>query len=360
MVLYLELMVLLNIAHEETPLIKSPGKSNVWLRRAKLALVFAGVVLGSMVGAEFVVRVFFPHNIVPCPYDIDPRIGPRFRPNSAWIQRGATGEVRAWVRLNSCGLRSPELDSRPRIMLIGDSFTWGAAVPQEKIFAYLLQAQLPQYQVVNYAMWAHAPPDYWAVYHYFKEEAKPVGVIVGFFEGNDFVASSRLVRKTDSGYFFVPYDPPSRTFAVLRRIADGRLLWFLETRSQLFNWLKDSFYLLFFPPHAPEFSLDFTFDMLKGLTDEAQADGVPVSILIIPVPPDFPAELWPGPAYTDALVARLRAAGIHVVDLRPYLGDRQLFFFRNDDRHFNEEGHRIAAEVILREVFGSGNPSRDR
>ena len=334
-------------------------RPNVLRRLVKLAIALVVLFPAAFLLGELVVRIFFPHNIVPCPYDIDPRIGPRFRPNSSWIQIGATGEVRAAVRLNSHGLRCPEFDSRPRVMLIGDSFTWGAAVPQEKIFGYLLQARLPQYQIVNYAMWAHAAPDYWAVYHYFKDEARPIRVIVGFFEGNDFVAESRIVKKTASGYVFVPYEPPSRTFAKVRRIVDGPLFWFLETRSQLFNWLKDALFLLLFPPQPQQFSLDFTFDMLKGLADEAGGDGVPVSIVIIPVPPEFPTQLWPGPQYTDALVRRLKQAGIQVVDLRPHMEDRQRFFFSRDDRHFNEEGHRMAAEVIFREVFAGGNPSRD-
>ncbi|MCX7591368.1 MAG: SGNH/GDSL hydrolase family protein [Kiritimatiellae bacterium] len=329
----------------------------VWLKRCAIGL---GGLLAALIISEFAVRFFAPHNIIPCPYDIDPRIGPRFRPNTQWMQLGATGEVRAVVKLNSRGLRCPEFDGRPRIMLIGDSFTWGAGVTQEKIFSSRLQSRLPKYQFVNYAMWAHAPAEYWAIYHFFKHEAKPVRVIVGFFEGNDFAARSAIVQKTGNRYVFVPYQPKSKWFASFRRFVDGRILWFLERRSQLFNWLKDAMYLRIFPPTPPQRSMDFAFDMLKGLADEARSDGVPVTVVIIPSPPGYAESFFPDQQfYTDGLIARLKAEQIAVVDLRTAMTERHRFFYSRDDRHFNEEGHRLTAEIICREVFADECPACD-
>jgi hypothetical protein len=67
-----------------------------------------------------------------------------------------------------------------------------------------------------------------------------------------------------------------------------------------------------------------------------------------------PPHLLQLPDLRRDLVAQLAARGLRVVDLSEELRSASALPFYVMDGHFNELGHRIAADALLREIRGSG------
>jgi hypothetical protein len=81
-------------------------------------------------------------------YRHDPELGWAPVPNSEFT---VTAERRFAVKHNSLGLRDVELGTsgKPRILFVGDSFTWGNDVEAEERFTDRLRKALPAYEIVN-------------------------------------------------------------------------------------------------------------------------------------------------------------------------------------------------------------------
>jgi hypothetical protein len=81
------------------------------------------------------------------------------------------------------------------------------------------------------------------------------------------------------------------------------------------------------------------------LCDEAREDDVRVVVLIIPLHKPLLVSPW-----TDQLVGLLRNDDVVVVDLRQrvYGKPPELYHHTEDDWHWNENGHRLAAEELSR------------
>ena len=119
---------------------------------ANLGLVLMGVVTGVLlagVGTEVVLRVTDAVPEVESPlsgsHQSDPYLGWSGKPNLRLYFRRP--EFDALVQHDAEGWRQPE-PPRPaapssRILVVGDSFTWGWGVNQGEVFTDLLQAALP-------------------------------------------------------------------------------------------------------------------------------------------------------------------------------------------------------------------------
>jgi hypothetical protein len=106
------------------------------------------------------------------------------------------------VRINSNGFRAPEFDGldtvRHKVLLIGDSFTWGlTAQPLDSCFADLLSIQI-QATVINTGIPAADPTQYAAITRRYVPLIKPEKVIVMFYLGNDIMLEARPT---------IPYKP---------------------------------------------------------------------------------------------------------------------------------------------------------
>jgi len=339
-------------------------------RGASLLLALVSLLLAFAV-AEMGVRLLAPQSIRPTFQMHDPRVKYRLRPNASWSIRGMTGEYRAEVRTNSLGWRSPELDQRSKIMVIGDSFTFGFGVGQEEHWPAVLEDRLiaagRDYQVVNLATEGRSPDQYWADYHFDKARIDPALVIIGFFEGNDYIDGSPIIEQDGDRLGFVPAENTGG-YRYLRAVLQGPAYDWLAQHSQAAVLAKNALYQLLGDPgrrlphhaavadqagrrlrHPEPAALDFTARIMEGLVREVRADGVPVTVVAIPPPEEF------YPATTE-LLEQLAGAGAQVEDLRPFFAeDPERFYFQRDDRHWNAAGHRHAAELIAAAILRSAS-----
>lgn len=99
--------------------------------------------------AEIILRAFWPQPTGPVQFSFDPVRGSIPTPNQRG-RRTIPGVLDYTFSNSSLGLRGKEIGPKtgPRILLLGDSFTYGFGVNDDQTFAYQLQ-QLTGYEVIN-------------------------------------------------------------------------------------------------------------------------------------------------------------------------------------------------------------------
>lgn len=120
-----------------------------------------------------------------------------------WVERG--------VNINEYGFLGndwPAQTTKPRLLLIGDSFVWGAGADEpEQRFAAIL-AEESGYEVLNTGIPGADPAQYQLITERFVPQAQPQVVLLCLYMGNDVVAHHReplpnqaLYYPSDIGWF---------------------------------------------------------------------------------------------------------------------------------------------------------------
>lgn len=197
------------------------------------ALAAGLLLVGCLVG-EALLRVLAPENPLTDHglYVDDPALGWRLKPGL--VYDGPFGER---VAINSHGLRDPERPrekppGKRRVLVLGDSFTFGSAVPAEATYPRVLErllgdrvevvnAGVPRYSTVQEATWLEQDGPAWG----------GDAIVLGFFVGND------------------PWENLTGTHGQDLRVEGGELverkregrstLRNLRNRSRLYRLLKD-------------------------------------------------------------------------------------------------------------------------
>jgi hypothetical protein len=120
--------------------------SKVLTERLANLLLLAGVIVAMLVLGEVSLRMFLPQ---PTYSRLLSQLGSYYAPsdyNTFTLQKNYVGtqpsmESSEQVRTttNSLGLRGAELGKDPRILMLGDSFTFGAYVGDDENFPALLE-----------------------------------------------------------------------------------------------------------------------------------------------------------------------------------------------------------------------------
>ena len=113
------------------------------------SLVIGSLLLFLVVG-EIGCRVFFPDPKLK--YKNDPELLARFEPNQEGIIYLGDGSRSPKIRINELGMRGKNLNeaSKRRILFLGDSFTFGSGVAEDKSFPALVEYAVGDYiSVVN-------------------------------------------------------------------------------------------------------------------------------------------------------------------------------------------------------------------
>lgn len=150
-----------------------------------------GVIVFCFVFSELALRLFAPQNTEPNPrglYANDPELDFVLTPQQSGISRSPEWNVK--VETNSLGIRERELTNKAigerRILILGDSFTFGAGVETDEAYprrveeflraegcpeAMVINAGIPAYSTLQEAIWFKRIVDL----------IQPDAVILGFF-----------------------------------------------------------------------------------------------------------------------------------------------------------------------------------
>ncbi len=168
-------------------------------------------------------------------------------------------EFRTQVRINSLGLRGPEIPDLPsggaRVLMLGDSQVAAFEVDEDKTFVRLLEQRLAvslarPVQVINAGVRGYGTDQ---EYLYYREQGQKLGakVVVLFFSNNDLEDNTTLHRARrpfgkpafalrDSGDLeLVGYPAPDYSFCSAYRLDDHFAITRIDSpRARAFCWLQ--------------------------------------------------------------------------------------------------------------------------
>lgn len=276
-----------------------------------------------------------------------------FKPNASGVFPGNVDSKRTFpYRTNSHGLRDRDRPAKApgttRVLVIGDSYTWGYAVAEEEAYPQAAERLFrergrPDIEVVNGGI-----PDYNSRQQRQLLERllpiyRPDAVVLGYVV-NDAEPSTAMPT------------PPEETFrhswswflTELAETANRRLF-----RRKVFSSAKDlvsGSYLEGFAPESHKWR--DSKEALREMRDLSAAAGIPFTILMLP---DFTVdfdERYPFKTIHDAVISWGREMGVPAFDLlTPFLGQDHQTLWVPWDGHPNAEAHRRLAALLVSTVL---------
>jgi len=296
------------------------------LRRLAVVALSLGLALA---GAEMVVRLARPQIRERYPDGLYlPSATRQYRMRPAFRGVFRYPEFTTPVRINGQGLRAerdygPPEAGRRRILAVGDSFTMGYSVVEERTWVRLLG---PPWEVLNAGVPGYST---WQELAWLEEEGwafRPEIVLLGFFLGNDI---------TDNVRPELPVE-----------LRDGRLIaagvrtaWLpLARHSDLYHLAWRARRGRPAGEDRAETGWQATAGLIDRLAHRCRERGVRLIVVIIP---DRGEE-----GRNRRMAALCVRAGVEAVDLTPALRGPGLYF--PQDGHWTELGNARAAQVVER------------
>lgn len=292
----------------------------------------------------------------------DPGLGWRGRPGMHGVMTG--WELSHDVRLNAHGFRDGERGPKPpdrfRIVLLGDSITWGHGVEPSERYGERLGEALRRLgvavEVVNLAVSGYGTDQELLLWEGEGRRYCADLVLLGLY-GND-VRENMLAfqGRHPKPYFLVSSDgtlalhgvPVARVPDALVTPSRGPRAW-LQRHARVWATLAFVRQALRGPaasattaPEAPAGGVELTAALISRLAASVRRDDSPFAVIVLPDVHDAPA--------TREAAARSGVAAI--LDLAPSFrqapdGARPLFY-RLDGAHWTASAHALAAEKIAR------------
>lgn len=358
------------------------------------SLIFAVILL------EVLVRVFDPQitystarRSSPMIYEKSDYLPFVLKPNAKDRHIGVYGDFNVSIAINSYGLRDyerPVLSNAKRILVMGDSMTFGFGVEMNETYSKYLERKLnskgSKYEVFN-AGWAdgYSLDSY---YLYLKNDGikkfKPDVIIVEFFVYNDITDislnrwvndSNGLPIKITSPYYDVDGQnrlrSAKRVLPLLKNSIVQGIYESLLARSNLFVLIKStisnmltvsSANRVFDKQYNPDIQNEWEINenvllAIKGIADKNNA-----KLLVVVMPVNFQVNdnLWNEYSASigagklsrtkpDDLMKKFGSShGIKVIDVYDSFHEeykKEPLFLRIDG-HFNPEGHKLVADDI--------------
>lgn len=316
---------------------------------------------------------------------IVPRPGGRFvlRPNADLTVPERYGDIR--YRLNREGYRDadrvPNEKSTRRVLLLGDSVTFGLGVAQDRIYAALLGQELARRgggsieappEVINLAIFAYDSLDELAAFEEDGAKYRPDTVVLQFYL-NDFAVRLKAAR-TSTGGTSAPAPSPTfgpRLIAVKNRVLFGSALYRRLNQAvaglsyRLFHDLRrerypetlsrdeiraDDAYLAEHPADATV----PTFDAIARIRQAAEAKGARFLVFLSPDEVQLFDRTFD--RVTERILRFCAAEGIACFDPLPAFRARsdkaQLFL---DGVHYSTHGHAVVAGLLADELARRGS-----
>jgi lysophospholipase L1-like esterase len=272
-------------------------------------------------------------------------------------------------RRNSLGLRGPEpTPAAPggprRVLLIGDSFTFGLGVedddaPFPAVLGRRLAGSDPPVEVVNGGIPGSVSADWLALWRRAGDLIDPDVVIVVFFlrDGTtlltipDFFGQIRReIARRNAGSTLYQY---SHLYRRLRDLRDRSRVAEIYTESLIDAYVGEDTTEW---QHAQQNLLE----LRSMVEDHGAVFGLAVFPVLVELDDDYPFQ-----PVVDALMDFARRNDIQALDMLPaFRGlDGPDLWVSSLDQHPNAEGHELAAEALLpfvRELLAQSAPHGDR
>jgi lysophospholipase L1-like esterase len=345
-----------------------------WLNAVLVAVsAFTGFLL-----VELLIALLSPqpvtHAAAPDIFFIryDGRLGWANKEGASGRYKPAPGIPATTVRINGQGLRGGPVpvDKKPgirRILMLGDSNTFGYGVEEEERFSDLLEGRLPRnHEVLNLGVFGYGTDQEALLFEQEGLGYQPDIVVLGFSAGDLSINMNSInagypkpfFRKEGDGLTLhntpVPRSSPymrsrSRVSPVKSRLyRHSHLYRLILTRFALFN--KYMFNSV--PEMSGEEGMDTTVAIIKRLDALCRKNGCRLAVLLISHETWVAAESRRGArvGYYPALSQILPRLGIPVIDpsgvFAHRYGQGEKLFLPNDPVHLNARGNGLAAEAL--------------
>jgi len=297
-------------------------------------------------------------------YVADAHAGYRLAPHfQGRLQRG---HVVTHFATNSLGLRDKEPDDsrRPRVLVFGDSNTWGWGVKPGNAWPAVVETALqdrhPHVQVLNCGTNGYGTANELGLFEEIGPALRPDLVVLGFYT-NDYADNLLGIHAytVKDGWLF---DEKSHEYwqqhPLLRSSQLLRLISSVEEgiRVKRFGGIPRGRLGRDFDEEDLARGGDVSASLIVRMRDAAAHLGARLAVVWLPSPEYATAPGLVGIPVREELQARVEAAGIPSIDLlapvraRP----RPASLYIPGDRHFNTKGHRIIGRRVARFILAKG------
>jgi lysophospholipase L1-like esterase len=325
---------------------------------ARLLVVALGL-FGGLVLAEGAVRLVEGHPLLPflapLPY-IDNGNLYRRTPRRLYELRpgvdGTVGRRGIHIHINAAGFRDDaeypfaKPSGTMRVMVLGDSFTFGGKVALEETYPKLVGARLDaveperRHEVLNFAVPGYNTEQEALLLEERALAYEPDLILVGFVL-NDAARMSQLVPPREPLFPWL--------HSLLKRLDVVQLVYGNYKRIrmglQTGRWSRSSEDPDFMPG-APRWAL--TREALRLIAALASSRGARTLVVVWPMLDDL-GDRYPHLAKHQLVAETCRELGIPLLDLLPSFRDREAptLWAEPRDHHPNAEAQRIAADAIV-------------
>ena len=326
----------------------------------------------SILGAEMATRLVYGHFLGKWGeraefFSYDSLLGWRGRRNvEAQFQRT---DFSVTVRQNRYGHPGVEYPvGKPlgkwRILLLGDSYTWGYGLDQDKTFAALLDEQLPATQIINMGCSGFGTDQELLALETDGLRFSPDVVIVVVSLPSDFHNNTHSVQYSYPKPYFViaTGSLERRNVPVPHRNLAQRVSCYLTRRSALYNYIRARRIRLPFRKDVPQGEsgaeeVIITAELLKEIDRLCSAHGATTLIVLNPTITAKTYRMY-GSDKMDRLDMLLRDAHLPVLNLSHAFSDHvrtssDRIIFQHDS-HWNEVGHQLVAATIQEALAQQG------
>ncbi len=340
------------------------------LRRsiAQTALIIAITAL-AFLALEFSVATIAPQieeTIVTSGESLgigDSVLGYRYRGDVRAVHRGPEFDVEYHINSNGHRDATPHATPKPpgltRILLVGDSFTFGQGMTYEKIWPSIIEQRLRQQglqlDVVKTGVQGYSTHQEVRSLKQLNDTFEPDIVIITFLP-NDLYANSAVDEPARRDLMGIAADKPRRQFHTVQ-LAQRILTASDQVYMRLYKitpWID-----YYRTPHTPEFTTKVA--TTKALLREAKAvcDAAGADLIVLSVPQQFQVlaatHQFQTPeldvyqvddAFTEFVVTE-NIEWIRTLEtfVEQYEKDRRALFFRMDG-HLNEAGNALLADHL--------------
>ena len=294
-------------------------------------------------------------------FEYDSDLGWRGRPRARGILAGL--EFTSEIALNTLGFRDPEVAiAKPsgtfRVVLLGDSITWGHGVDQAgrygDLLAEVLRRRRVVVQVVNLAVSGYGTDQELLLWQRIGRHYCADVVLLGLYENDVRENEMTFQGRYPKPYFRASVDGALAVANVpVPRVTDWEAR--PPERGPLREWFRRHVRLwaaLAFvrqavrgdatavPPPAPSpGSVDLTAALIRRLAASARGAGSVFGVVVLP-------DLY----YSATMMQAASRSGVAaILDLAPVFrsaGEREPLYYRFDGAHWTPRAHKLAAEAI--------------